>query len=301
MSRNKNWFFTINNYQNVVQLVAHFELLKDKFKYLVMQEEEGEETHTPHLQGMVQFHTAKSMSAVKTFLVQPAHVEVTKNVDKSREYCMKDETRAGGRWEIGEYTKPNPGKRTDLEHIQTMIQSGSTMRDIAEQHFGTFVTNHRGIAAAMLLLQPSTQIYQEKQVVMFWGPPRSGKSRFVTSTLNVKDLYIKDVNTKWWDGYAGQDTILLDEWPGKLSASEWKIILGEVQVPLETKGGTTRNNVKTIYITSNYSVESIFENARQVDRVAVQQRIDETYYIENRERDFLPFLLKHSPANENGL
>jgi len=44
--------------------------------------------------------------------------------------------------------------------------------------------------------------------IWVYGPPGTGKSYLVRN--KYKDAYIKD-DTKWFDGYTGQSTIILED------------------------------------------------------------------------------------------
>lgn len=87
----RHWCFTWNNYPlNGVELVDS--ALQGESK-VVFQEEKGEETGTPHLQGYVCFKTKKRLSNVRTFI--DCHWEPCNNPKAAIKYCMKKETRAG--------------------------------------------------------------------------------------------------------------------------------------------------------------------------------------------------------------
>ena len=91
------------------------------------------------------------------------------------------------------------------------------------------------------------------------------------------EAFLKDCDTKWWDNYRGQEVIILDDFPGVMTAVIAKKWLGEVNVPLETKGGTTEMRYKTIFITSNVPPEDCFEAAKQVHRDAFMRRIGKVF------------------------
>lgn len=57
-------------------------------------------------------------------------------------------------------------------------------------------------------------------------------------------------------------------------AKKW---LGEMNVPLEVKGGATEMRYNTIFITSNVPPEDCFEQAKQVHRDAFMRRIGKVF------------------------
>ena len=44
---------------------------------------------------------------------------------------------------------------------------------------------------------------------MLWGPSGTGKSRFVAARW--PDAFWKAPESKWWDGYSGHETVVLDD------------------------------------------------------------------------------------------
>ena len=44
---------------------------------------------------------------------------------------------------------------------------------------------------------------------VLWGPSGTGKSRWVAATW--PDAFWKAPESKWWDGYSGQETVVLDD------------------------------------------------------------------------------------------
>lgn len=108
-----------------------------------------------------------------------------------------------------------------------------------------------------------------------WGPPGIGKSTRATSKFPT--VFLKDCDTKWWDNYQGQPVVILDDFPGVMTALIAKKWLGEVNVPLEVKGGATEMRYNRIFITSNVPPEDCFEQAKQVHRDAFMRRIGKVF------------------------
>lgn len=95
MKRARSWCFTVNNdtYEDFETFMSH------TFKYCIIGFEVGEEG-TPHMQGYVQYHEAKSLKKMKKILPR-AHLEIAKgNAEQNRKYCSKE----GDYYEIGSYT-----------------------------------------------------------------------------------------------------------------------------------------------------------------------------------------------------
>lgn len=108
-----------------------------------------------------------------------------------------------------------------------------------------------------------------------WGPPGIGKS--TKAVTEFPTAFLKDCDTKWWDNYQGQEVIILDDFPGTITCVLAKKWLGEVNVPLEVKGGATEMRYNKIFITSNVPPEDCFEAAKQVHRDAFMRRIGKVY------------------------
>lgn len=91
-SRARNWFFTWNGYNQKDIDTLNTWCQKNCEKY-TFQEETGE-SGNKHLQGCLEFKHARHFNALHK-LWPGMHLEITKDVEASREYCSKTETRTG--------------------------------------------------------------------------------------------------------------------------------------------------------------------------------------------------------------
>ncbi len=109
-TRARIWCFTINNFDEKDQ--AH--LTQTKFqngaKYVCWQIEEGK-NEVPHIQGVVQFKSQKSFKTLKKEMPR-AHLEVCRNLEASKIYCQKKDTRIDG-----PFIYPNPKKKMTIKEI----------------------------------------------------------------------------------------------------------------------------------------------------------------------------------------
>lgn len=90
MSRSRSWCFTLNNYteEDVTALRVFYQA--GSVRYLIIGREVGQEG-TPHLQGYIVLHNARTLRGLKTILGDRYHLESSKgNSDQNYEYCSKD-------------------------------------------------------------------------------------------------------------------------------------------------------------------------------------------------------------------
>jgi len=114
---------------------------------MVFQLEKGEHEGTDHYQGLILYNNPASQQAVQTFLpgahVSPQGMEWKEgkwvkmrgaSMQKARAYCMKEDTRIDGPWELGTWTEPAQGKRNDLRDFMEGVKSGKRHGDLIEDH-----------------------------------------------------------------------------------------------------------------------------------------------------------------------
>ena len=75
---------------------------------------------------------------------------------------------------------------------------------------------------------------------------------------------------KWWDGYEGEDVVVLDDFApehGKYLGYYLKIWADHYVFNAEVKGGMIRIRPKTLVITSQYKLRDCFEEVETKDAV----------------------------------
>lgn len=94
------------------------------------------------------------------------------------------------------------------------------------------------------------------------GEPGVGKSYGVRKVS--ESLYLKDHN-KWWDGYDGEETVLIDDVhiDSKFLVHFMKIWADAYPFNAETKGGMMRIRPKRIIVTSNFHLEDLGRTERR--------------------------------------
>jgi hypothetical protein len=107
------------------------------------------------------------------------------------------------------------------------------------------------------------------------GPTGTGKSHLAFQEAG-DSVYIKNPNTKWWDGYRGEEKVIIDEFCGRIDISYLLLWLDKYPCPAEKKCFNTCLNAKYFWITSNLTVEEWYPDARPVHIAALKRRIKVT-------------------------
>lgn len=84
---------------------------------------------------------------------------------------------------------------------------------------------------------------------------------------------------KWWDGYKPGQTVIIDEWDPEVSkylASHLKRWADHHPFCAEVKGGTRVLRPPKLIITSNYTIEECFQEAR--DREPLMRRFTQVRF-----------------------
>lgn len=244
--RGKYWVWTLNNWTEEER--SHIDSsVEDNSDvgYICYGVERGEEG-TPHLQGYLELAIKLRLGGVKLIRgLGRAHFELRKgNQTQAVDYCRKDDDFH----QFGALFGSSQGRRSDLDSIKELLDSGATDLTISDEHFGSFIRYNRGIAAYRALRNRRTT--RPLKVVVLWGPPGTGKTGYVFA--REPSLWISsDPTLKWFDGYRGESAVLLDDFHGECASSFILRLLDIYPFQVPIKGGWVDWVPDRIYITSN--------------------------------------------------
>jgi len=210
-------------------------------RYMVIGYEVCPDTGRKHLQGYVAWENPRSLQKFQQDIgLKRFHYESTRgNPLQASDYCKKD----GKFWEFG--TLPTQGERTDWQKAVNDLNNGNDIITVVSEQ-PQLLPAIRSLEKYKTLLSKST--HRDVKVIFLIGSPGTGKTRWAWE--NYPDLYTKPEG-HWWDGYSGQKTILLDDYQGDISYTQFLKILDRYPINLPIKGGFTPAVYDTIIITSN--------------------------------------------------
>ncbi len=270
----KHWIFVINN--PTIDDVNNFHVYREAIKYVIFNREVGDQG-TPHLQGYIVMKVKKRLSQMKA-LMPTAHLEAKQgSVEQARHYCMKPVPEC-----MCEHcVKARPQVAAYSEYGDIPVEAVEAMRNKWDEYYESAKSGDledipkkvllRFYAAFKRIVQDNPEKPRDmEELDNLWvvAPTRYGKSRYVREKF--PDYYDKAPN-KWFTGYKGQETILLDDLgPKQCEYLTWYIKRWAdlYSFPMETKGGGRQIRPRRIVVTSQYTIRECFADDRQADAVA---------------------------------
>jgi len=278
--RSRSWVFTINNWlpnEEPLLLSEEWKQSKGGYEYLIIGKEntgeDGQPAGTPHLQGYVCWVNKRRLTDLKKVNGRACWlVARAQKPFQASDYCKKQ-----NKWEEWG-TLPQTGNELggqasagNWERIHELAKANDYdgfMREFPQQSF----LNLNKFERLVEFYKPKPTDLERIENFWFIGGPGSGKSR-TARQLYGHNMYVKPTASKWWPGYDGQETVLIDdlgkgmeyvlEW--MKNWCDWYPFNGE-----KKSGHTGLIRPKRFVITSNYRIEEITND--EMLREAVNRR-----------------------------
>lgn len=239
-------------------------------RYVIMGMETAPSTGSVHLQGYTELNKATTWSALTTLV--PALANCFNTVangtsDENFIYCSKDKEYV----EWGKRTKQ--GRRSDLEDVKDAMDENMPIAQVADAFFGTFLRYSRSLISyrGMIVRQ---QEYQKPKVIVRWGIPGSGKTRFIYDNHKPEDIWCW-AGGSWFDAYDGHPVVLFDDFDGSCLGFRTLLrLLDRYPIDVPVKGAYVPWRPKIIYLTSNLKPEEWYPQ-HEAHLGAIKRRIDE--------------------------
>nr|QJI53602.1 MAG: replication associated protein [Circoviridae sp.] len=200
--------------------------------------------------GFINFKSKREFTSIKTVVGNTAHIEPSKgNDEQNKEYCSKE----NNFWEFG--VPCTKGKRTDLERVVSTIRGSANLKSVIEAHPEQYIRYHRGIEKCFGFLAKRTKRDWRTEAIVYCGEAGSGKSRTANEIAKARgyELYYKP-RGDWWDGYTGEEAIIIDDFYGWLKFDDVLRICDRYPHQVPVKGGFVEFLGKLVIFTSNRKV-----------------------------------------------
>lgn len=256
----KNWVFTLNNYKESDCALLQEAVDSKMVKYVLYQREIAPETGTPHLQGMLIMARKCGLKAVKMILPK-AHLEYMRGtLEQSQKYCTKLKSREGQEpTEIGEF--PVQGKRSDLDKLTREVLDGANDElALADKYESKYLRTYKGIRELIRMVKEKKPApYKRKdgrQCHILFGKTGVGKTWRAEEFAIQMGLSMKlmgdQIATGFWDGYAGEEAICIEDFTGRMMRPQLLFnLIDGVTEKLSIKGAFVDCKAKYILITTD--------------------------------------------------
>lgn len=128
-------------------------------------------------------------------------------------YCKKD----GDFFEAGSMS--SQGERTDLKAIADRIAGGEKLDDIAIEDPVTFCKYKNGLSYIADIAARKKKRTEMTLGYWYYGTTGTGKSHRAFKEAG-DDVYVWTDDNGWWDGYHGQETVVINDFRGGIKYSE---------------------------------------------------------------------------------
>jgi len=263
-------------------------MAKNNIRFIAYGEETCPETGRKHHQTYMYLHEKRN-TGVKTLkkmgdwwgekhcYVAAMRGSFTQNED----YCEKE----GDLVKIGD--EPTQGARGDLAECKNAILAGElSVDDICVEDPETFHQYGRTLERLEAIALRRKWRTEMTEGIWYHGPTAAGKSHKAFHDYDPSTHYVKNLQEDWWDGYKGQETVILNEFRGQVTFSELLDLADKWPKNVKWK---CKESVpflaKRIIVTSVLTPEQVYKNKEDEDDWGQFHRRFKTVELKKRSLD----------------
>lgn len=257
------------------------------------QMEKGEQTGYEHYQIALRVMDGRTKKSViinrgLSLGIPIEDVRLSISWQGSIDYVTKTETRIAGpykHYDGDEFLMaPVQGKRTDIQALRDAVANGMDRDEIlTDEKLGNVASGRLAYLDRLVAIRDKEIFGRHDRAVTchyLWGKARLGKTWSITH--DDDGGYRSDVYrpTDWknpWDEYAGQGSLLLDEFygPGQLDFPTLLNVLDVLPLVLHRRYGNAYAKWSEVWIVSNQPLQMLYENYElsATQREALRKRI----------------------------
>lgn len=228
--------------------------------------EKGSKTQKTHLQCYLEMKNAKTMSATKkAYFGGKSHLEMRRGTPfEAWTYC---EMECKPFYTKGDAPTEDEDAPTSVwDEIKAAIDAGSDEYSIMNEFPSSYARYSSGIGKMIFQRDLHTKMnkWRNVEVTYLWGTTGVGKTRSVLESMDdVTEVYRVTNYSNPFDGYAGQKTILFEEFRQSLKCEQMLNYLDGYYCALPCRYADKISNWDTVYIVSNIALAEQYPNIQE--------------------------------------
>lgn len=244
------------------------EEMPEQITYIVWSLECGKAGNI-HWQMYVEFNKSVTLGQIKKmFGNDTIHIEKRRGTAKqAADYCKKnDDTHLAGPYELGEISHQGQSSIEKMEKesqnsiLQELREGRMNIREVPPDMLRSCP---QGIKMALTLAPP----VRRKNIDIYYIEGSTGIGKTYGIFKMFPDAFRPMIagDRLWFDGYAGEKTLLLDELRGNVKLSYLLQLLDPYALKVEIKGGSCNAEWERVFITTNTPPEKWYPRISSED------------------------------------
>lgn len=229
-------------------------------------------TNRLHIQGYIGFAYPKRKRTLRRAFPGWHWEQCRKGPRANLEYCTDPRKRVEGTEAVtwGEFPQATQGRRTDIhEFVDTLVSEG--LESAVEQRPEILIRYPAGVRRfhQHILRKRFANLHSYRGVTVWihQGDAGTGKTRAVYERAHVQfqelPYALFSYSPEWWDGYMGEQVILLDDFYGQIPLNRLLRILDRYKILLPVKGSYGFSLWSEVHITTNQPWEDWYQIIRE--------------------------------------
>ncbi len=144
------------------------------------------------------------------------------------------------------------------------LLDGASIETIAEEHPVQFVRYARGFRELSFTIgkKRAREEFRKLKVLVLWGEAGTGKTRAAVELAGHSRFILDHAggSNLWWDGYSGEETLILDDFYGWILWNYFLRVLDGYELRLPIKGSFAYAKWTRVILTSNKHPKEWYES-----------------------------------------
>lgn len=222
-------------------------------KFLMYQEEQAPSTGTLHLQGFLVLTERVSLVQLRKYLTNAESLPsvylapMRGSIESNIKYVTKSTSAVPDTIVIlGKQADKMPRELTIFQEVQHIAKHKTIGNELAHM-----VERRNILMGLAVVLRPNHR--PGIKVDWYYGPAGTGKSHAAYDAFGATPTYRKECNTKWWQGYLGEEHVVMDELRFTIRMSHLLVWWDEWPLSIEIKNGELQAQWTHVIVTTNFS------------------------------------------------